>query len=52
MSKKENLTDFHVSDLETREIEFSSESSTTKPALSMKTSVSKLHPKDAQNSLP
>jgi UDP-galactopyranose mutase len=51
MSKDEKLTDVHVSDLETRKIGFSSEN-TTKSALSMKTSLSKLHPNNSQNSLP
>ncbi|MFB2878321.1 glycosyltransferase family 1 protein [Floridanema aerugineum] len=50
MSKDEKLTDVHVSDLETRKIGFSSEN-TTKSALSMKTSLSKLHPNNSQNSL-
>ncbi|MFB2893456.1 glycosyltransferase family 1 protein [Aerosakkonemataceae cyanobacterium BLCC-F50] len=52
MSKDENLTDVHVSDLETRNIEFSSENTTTKPASSMKKSLSKLHSNDLPNSLP
>lgn len=51
MSKDENLTDVHVSDLESREIGFSSEN-TTKSAFSMKTSLSNLHPNNSPNSLP
>lgn len=51
MSKNENLNDVHVNNLETREIVFSEENTTTKPVLSMNKSLSKLHPKDTQNSL-
>lgn len=52
MSKDEKLTDVHVSDLEARNREFSSENTTTNSAFSMKKSLSKLHSNDWQNSLP
>ncbi|MBE9227274.1 glycosyltransferase family 1 protein [Phormidium sp. LEGE 05292] len=52
MSKSENLTEDHVSSVETGKIEFSSGNTTTKPALTMKKSVSNLKSNDSQNSLP
>ncbi|XWK88333.1 MAG: glycosyltransferase family 1 protein [Phormidium sp.] len=52
MSKDEKLTDVHVSDLEARNREFSSENTTTNSAFSMKKSLSNLHSNEWQNSLP
>lgn len=52
MSKSENLTEDNVSSLETGKIAFYSGNTTTKPALTMKKSVSNLKPNDSQNSLP
>ncbi|MFB2836392.1 glycosyltransferase family 1 protein [Floridanema evergladense] len=52
MSKDENFTDVHVSDIETRDIKFSSENTTSRSTFSTKTSLSKSLTKDSQKSLP